>query len=129
MLEDCGLSNMTFESESTCTSRENREKHGVELEKLNQQDNKEQQVHQFRRTIQPKFKAPFSIEMKKSLRIKSQLGSRTIICKRGLNYLVKEIIDTLQTKKKGKSCLVENKLYYKCIIGLFKMLLCKTNTK
>lgn len=111
MLEDCGLSNMTFELESTCTSRENREKHGVELEELNQQDNKEQQVHQFRRTIQPKFKVPFSIEMKKSLRIESQPGSRTIICKRGLNYLVEEIIDTLQTKKKGKSCLVENKLY------------------
>lgn len=102
MLEDCGLSNMTFESEGTCTSRENREKHGVELEELKQQDNKEQQVRQFRRTIQPKFKAPFSKEMKKSLRIKSQPGSRTISCKRGLNYLDEEIIDTLQTKKEGK---------------------------
>lgn len=60
MLEDCGLSNMTSEPESTCTRRENREKHRVEMEELNQQDNNEQQVHQFCRAIQPKFKAPFS---------------------------------------------------------------------
>ena len=95
MLEDCGLSNMTSESESTCIRRENREKHKVELEDLNQQDNKEQQVHQFPRTIQPKFKAPFFKEMKKSLNINSQPGSRTISCKHGLNYLDEEIVDTL----------------------------------
>lgn len=68
ILADCGLSNMTSESESTCTRRENREKRRVELEELNQQDNEEEQNHksrQLRGASQAKFKAPFTREMKK----------------------------------------------------------------
>lgn len=37
---------MTSESEGTCTRRENREKYRVELEELNQQDSKKQQIYQ-----------------------------------------------------------------------------------
>lgn len=102
---------MTSESEGTCTRRENREKRRVELEEHNQQDNDEQQVHQFRRAIQPKFKAPFTKEMKNSLGINSQHGSRTTSRKRRTEHLDEEIVDTPQTKKKGKSYLVENKLH------------------
>lgn len=41
MLENCGLSDMTSESEDTYTRKKNREKCRVELKELNQQDSKE----------------------------------------------------------------------------------------
>lgn len=56
---------MTSESEGICTGRENREKRRVELKELHQQDSKEQQIHQSRRAIQRKFKAPFTKKIKK----------------------------------------------------------------
>ena len=99
---------MSSESEGTCTRRENREKRKAELEALNQQDNEEQQTRksrQTRRARQPKFKSPFTLEMKKSLGIDDQ-DSRSLLrdpsCKRGTEQLEQESSNVQGANKKMK---------------------------
>lgn len=107
-LEDCGLSDMTSESEGTCTRRENWEKRKLELEALNQQDNEEQQIRQSRHlrgAYQLTFKNLFTPGMKKSLGMDSQdsrSSSRDSSRKRGNNQLELESDNALGANKKGK---------------------------
>ena len=91
-----------------CTRGENREKRKAELEALNQQDNEEQQTPKSRQTRgvkQPKFKSPFTLEMKKSFGIDDQdsrSSSHNPSRKRGTEQLEQESSSVQGANKKGK---------------------------
>lgn len=63
----------------------------------------------------------------KFLDINTQSSYCTTSHKWGLEYLYEDTSVISQAKKKDKSSLLENKLYYKYITRLFKMLLPKNN--
>lgn len=94
MLKDCRLSNMISKREGTYIRKKDQEKHKVKLEKLDQQDKKEQQICQSGCIFQLKFKVLFIKEISKTLYINFQTNSYIISYKYRSEYLDKKIINT-----------------------------------
>lgn len=77
----------------------------MELDELDQPDNHKQQTQQSCGVTKPKFKAPFTKQIKESLAINIQPCSYTTSYKRGSEYLHEDESDTPQAKKKGKKAI------------------------